>query len=61
MLGKPNGISDALHTMLRYELDPTEDRDMWDSARTALKDEDVERWYHESMERAHQAAHAYTS
>jgi EAL and modified HD-GYP domain-containing signal transduction protein len=53
LMGESNGIATALNTMKRYEMgDNTE----WDDGRASLRDDDVVRWYHESLLRAEQAA-----
>jgi EAL and modified HD-GYP domain-containing signal transduction protein len=53
LMGESNGIATALCTMKRYEMG---DNPEWDDGRTSLRDDDVVRWYHESLLRAEQAA-----
>jgi EAL and modified HD-GYP domain-containing signal transduction protein len=52
MLGESNGIAAALYSMKRYEMGQDSD---WEDSRYRLRDQDVERWYHESLLRAEHA------
>jgi EAL and modified HD-GYP domain-containing signal transduction protein len=54
MMGESNGIAAALYSMKRYEMGGDAG---WDDGRYRLSDQDVERWYHESLLRAEVAAH----
>ena len=58
MMGESNGIAAALYSMKRYEMG--EDSG-WEDGRYRLRDQDVERWYHESLLRAEHAVRPQVS